>query len=197
MNQHIADLIEKLHQLEQELDAAIALRRAELSFQFEQGRVKFEEEIIRRHKELKTKLWPYIRSARPMVVLSAPFIYALIIPLLLLDLFVSLYQAVCFPIYKIEKVHRHDYISFDRHHLAYLNLIEKINCAFCSYANGLIGYTREIASLTEAYWCPIKHAKRLNGSHPRYKNFTDYGDAEAYAAKVAGDPPPPTPTPHA
>ena len=197
MNQHIADLIEKLHQLEQELDAAIALRRAELSFQFEQGRVKFEEEIIRRHQELKTKLWPYIRSARPMVVLSAPFIYALIIPLLLLDLFVSLYQAVCFPIYKIEKVHRHDFISFDRHHLAYLNLIEKINCAFCSYANGLIGYTREIASLTEAYWCPIKHAKRLNGSHPRYKNFTDYGDAEAYAAKVAGDPPPPTPTPHA
>ena len=195
MNQHIADLIEKLHQLEQELDAAIALRRAELSFQFEQGRIKFEEEIIRRHQELKTKLWPYIRSARPMVVLSAPFIYALIIPLLLLDLFVSLYQAVCFPIYKIEKVHRHDYISFDRHHLAYLNLIEKINCAFCSYANGLIGYTREIASLTEAYWCPIKHAKRLNGSHPRYKNFTDYGDAEAYAAKVAGDPP--TPTPHA
>ena len=193
MNQHIADLIEKLHQLEQELDAAIALRSAELSFQFEQGRVKFEEEIIRRHQELKTKLWPYIRSARPMVVLSAPFIYALIIPLLILDLFVSLYQAVCFPIYKIEKVHRHDYISFDRHHLAYLNLIEKINCAFCSYANGLIGYTREIASLTEAYWCPIKHAKRLNGSHPRYKNFTDYGDAEAYAAKVAGDPPPPTP----
>ena len=197
MNQHIADLIEKLHQLEHELDAAIALRRAELSFQFEQGRVKFEEEIIRRHQELKTKLWPYIRSARPMVVLSAPFIYALIIPLLLLDLFVSLYQAVCFPIYKIEKVHSHDYISFDRHHLAYLNLIEKINCAFCSYANGLIGYTREIASLTEAYWCPIKHAKRLNGSHPRYKNFTDYGDAEAYAAKVAGDPPPSTPTPHA
>jgi hypothetical protein len=55
----------------------------------------------------------------------------------------------------------------------------------------LIGYTREIASLTEAYWCPIKHAKRLNGSHPRYKNFLDYGDAEAYATKVAGDQPPP------
>ena len=191
MNQHIADLIEKLHQLEHELDAAIALRRAELSFQFEQGRIKFEEEIIRRHLELKTKLWPYIRSARPLVVLSAPFIYALIIPLLLLDVFVSVYQAVCFPIYKIEKVNRHDYISFDRHHLAYLNLIEKINCAFCSYANGLIGYTREIASLTEAYWCPIKHAKRLNGSHPRYKNFFDYGDAEAYATKVASVTPPP------
>lgn len=187
MNQHIADLIERLQQLEHELDAAIAMRRAELSFQFEQGRIKFEQEIIRRHQELKTKLWPYILSARPLVVLTAPVIYALIIPLLILDVFVSVYQAVCFPVYKIEKVNRSDYFSFDRHHLAYLNLIEKINCAFCSYANGLIGYTREIASLTEAYWCPIKHAKRLNGSHPRYKDFLDYGDAEAYATKMASD----------
>ena len=68
-------------------------------------------------------------------------------------------------------------------------MIEKINCAFCSYANGLIAYTREIASLTEAYWCPIKHAKRLNGSHPRYKDFLDYGDAEAYAVKTNSDSP--------
>ena len=116
-------------------------------------------------------------------------IYALIIPLVILDLFVSLYHAVCFPIYKIEKIKRSDYFSFDRHHLAYLNVIEKINCAFCSYANGLIAYTREIASLTEAYWCPIKHAKRLNGSHPRYKDFLDYGDAEAYAVKTNSDSP--------
>ena len=180
MNQHIAELIEKLHQLEHELDAAIAARSAELSFQFEQ-------EIIRRHKELKTRIWPYIRSANPLVVLSAPVIYALIVPLVILDLFVSLYQAICFPIYKIEQVKRADYFSFDRHHLAYLNLIEKINCAFCSYANGLIAYTREIASLTEAYWCPIKHAKRLNGTHPRYKDFLDYGDADAYGAKTAGE----------
>lgn len=187
MNQHIAELIEKLHQLEHELDAAIAARSAELSFQFEQGRIKFEQEIIRRHKELKTRLWPYIRSANPLVVLSAPVIYALIVPLVILDLFVSLYQAICFPIYKIEQVKRADYFSFDRHHLAYLNLIEKINCAFCSYANGLIAYTREIASLTEAYWCPIKHAKRLNGTHPRYKDFLDYGDADAYGAKTAGE----------
>ena len=184
MNQHIADLIEKLHQLEQELDAALALRRAELSFRFEQGRIRFEQEIIRRHKELKTKLWPYIRSANPLVVLSAPVIYSLIVPLVILDLFVTVYHAVCFPIYKIEKINRSDYITFDRYHLAYLNIIEKINCAFCSYANGLIAYTREIASLTEAYWCPIKHAKRLNGNHSRYKEFLDYGDADAYAEKT-------------
>ena len=193
MNQHIADLITKLHQLEHELDAAIALRGAELSFQFEKGRIKFEQEIIRRHKQLKTGLWRYLRNANPLVVLTAPFIYSLIIPILILDVFVSLYQAVCFPVYKIEKVKRGDYITFDRHHLAYLNLVEKINCAFCSYANGLIGYTREIASLTEAYWCPIKHAKRLNGTHPRYKDFIDYGDADAYTSKTGNKPKPQPP----
>ena len=199
MNQTIADLIEKLHQLEQELDAALALRSAELSIRFEQGRILFEQEIIRRHKDLKTKLWPYIRSARPLIVLSAPVIYALIIPLVILDGFVSLYHAICFPIYHIEKVKRADYIVFDRHHLAYLNAIEKLNCAFCSYANGLIGYTREIASLTEAYWCPIKHATRLSGYHPRYKDFLDYGDADAYTARLKDAPqtsPPTASSPH-
>jgi hypothetical protein len=41
---------------------------------------------------------------------------------------------------------------FDRTHLAYLNLVEKINCAYCSYGNGLAAYLREIAARTEQYW---------------------------------------------
>ena len=55
------------------------------------------------------------------------------------------YQAICFPVYKIPKVRRRDYLVFDRHHLAYLNIIEKINCAYCSYANGAIAFMREVA----------------------------------------------------
>ena len=115
-------------------------------------------------------------------MITAPFIYVLIIPLLLLDGFVSLYQMMCFPVYGISKVQRRDYFAFDRAHLAYLNGLEKINCAYCSYANGLIAYTMEIASLTEAYWCPIKHARRLNLTHARYRDFADYGDAEGFKA---------------
>ena len=41
-----------------------------------------------------------------MVVLTAPVIYAGILPFALLDLFVGIYQAVCFPIYGIAKVKR-------------------------------------------------------------------------------------------
>lgn len=68
----------------------------------------------------------------------------------------------------------------DRHRLAYLNIIEKFNCAYCGYASGVLSYAREIASRTEQYWCPIKHAQRAIGTHARYAHFVDYGDASAF-----------------
>jgi hypothetical protein len=180
MNPNIATLIDKIHELESELDAELAKRSAELRIGLEHGRVAFEDELLRRHRELRQKLLPYLFGASPLVMLTAPVIYAGIVPFLLLDLFVSVFQAVCFPIYGIAKVKRADYLVFDRHHLAYLNALEKLNCAYCSYANGLIAYTREIASRTEQYWCPIKHARRVIGTHARYATFDDYGDAEAF-----------------
>lgn len=180
MNPHIVALTEKIRILEAELEAQLAQRRAELRVGLEKGRAFFEEEVLRRHRELRTRLSTYVLNARLLVILTAPFIYAVIVPLVLLDLFVTLYQAVCFPVYGIPKVRRRDYLVFDRHHLAYLNALEKLNCAYCSYANGLIAYVREIAGRTEQYWCPIKHARRMIGAHSRYAMFEDYGDAEGY-----------------
>ena len=181
---NIKSLMDQIHQLEAELDAELARRAAELKFGMEKGRILFDEEVLRRHKELKTSLLKFIAQANPWVVLTAPVIYSLIVPLVILDVVVSFYQAICFPVYKIKRIKRADYIVFDRHHLAYLNIIEKMNCAFCSYANGLIAYTREIASLTEAYWCPIKHAKRAQNTHQRYRDFADFGDVDAYRSKL-------------
>jgi hypothetical protein len=91
---------------------------------------------------------------------------------------VWLFERICFPIYGIERVRRADYISMDRQKLAYLNAIEKANCDYCSYSNGVIAYVREVAARTEQYWCPIKHARRVRGPHPHYRLFVDYGDAE-------------------
>jgi len=96
----------------------------------------------------------------------------------------SLYQAICFPVYGITKVRRGDYLVFDRHNLHYLNAIEKLNCAYCSYANGVAAYVREVAARTEQYWCPIKHARRLSGHHPYYSHFVDYGDATAFQSQL-------------
>jgi hypothetical protein len=184
MNPQIAVLIDRIKSLEGELDAELAKRRAELRIGIEQGRIVFEQELLRRHRELQVKLATYVLHARPLVVLTAPVIYALIVPLVLLDLAVMLYQAVCFPVYGIPKVRRADYFAFDRAHLAYLNAIEKLNCAYCTYANGVIAYVREVASRTEEYWCPIKHAKRVIGTHARYAGFEDYGDADAYRGQL-------------
>ncbi len=184
MNPHIIALTDKIRALEAELDAELAKRRAELRVGLEKGRVAFEEEVARRHRELRTRLLSYVWNANPLVILTAPLIYALIVPLVLLDFCVGIYQAVCFPVYKISKVRRRDYLVFDRHHLAYLNALEKLNCAYCSYANGLVAYVREIAARTEQYWCPIKHARRVIGAHPRYALFDDYGDAENYQKRL-------------
>ena len=185
MTPQIADLMARIRVLESELDAELAKRSAKLRIGLEHGRVAFEEELLRRHRELRQKLLPYLFGAHPLVMLVSPVIYAGIVPFLLLDLFVSVYHAVCFPVYGIAKIKRADYFVFDRHHLAYLNALEKLNCAYCSYANGLIAYTREIVARTEQYWCPIKHARRLVGAHARYAGFDDYGDGEHYQELLA------------
>ena len=184
MNPTIDELTARIRALEAELDAELARRGAELRYGIEHGRVAFEQELLRRHRELRQKLLPYVLGAHPLVILSAPVIYAGVVPFVLLDLFVSVYQAVCFPIYGIARVKRSDYLVFDRHHLAYLNALEKLNCAYCSYANGLIAYVREIAARTEQYWCPIKHARRVIGTHARYAMFDDYGNGEGYQQRL-------------
>ena len=185
MTPKIVALTEKIRELEAELEAELAQRRAELHVGMERGRAIFEQEILRRHRELRTRLLKYVFNAHPLVIVTAPVIYALIVPLVLLDLFITIYQTVCFPVYGIPKVRRGDYLVFDRYHLAYLNTLEKLNCAYCSYANGLIAYVREIAGRTEQYWCPIKHARRVIGAHPRYATFEDYGDADGYRKWLA------------
>jgi hypothetical protein len=178
-------LMEKLRSVETEIETELAKRREELRFRLENRRIVFEKEVLRIHHEIKTRASRYLIDANPLMILTAPVIYSLIVPIALVDLWVMAYQAICFPVYKIPKVRRRDYLVFDRHHLAYLNIIEKINCAYCSYANGAFAFTREVAARTEVYWCPIKHARRVLGPHPHYQGFADFGDAQGFRAKLA------------
>ena len=122
----------------------------------------------------------YLRHSRLKHILSAPVIWCCLLPALFMDLVVSLYQAICFPLYGIPKVRRAEYVVIDRHHLAYLNAIEKLNCVYCSYFTGVIAYVREVAGRTEQNWCPIKHAAQIKGMHSRYRKFVDYGDDAAW-----------------
>jgi hypothetical protein len=118
-----------------------------------------------------------------LIVVTAPAIYGLLIPVIITDIFVSLYQAICFPVYKIPKVKRKDYLSLDRKKLSYLTLVQKINCLYCDYANGVFAYASAIAGRTEWYWCPIKHPDNAIRSHDYYENFIEFNDGEDFAKK--------------
>ena len=184
MTPQIEILLDKIKALETELIEELQKQEKEFSYEIQKSRVFFEKNVIIRHKEYAKRLFNYITDAPLKHILSAPLIWGCMIPSLLMDATISLYQAVCFPIYGIPKVKRQDYIVFDRQYLRYLNLIEKINCAYCSYVNGLFAYLQEIGARTEQFWCPIKHAKRIKTLHSRYQKFISYGDAETYRAHV-------------
>lgn len=180
MNPHIEELIQALKGIEEEMEAEFRKKREEFHFTIEEKRVMFAEEVILHGRRLKMGLLRYLREARPFNVLTAPVIYSGFVPLLCLDLFVTLYQAACFPVYGIPKARRGDYLVFDRGDLPYLNVLEKFNCFYCSYANGLAAYFREVAARTEQYWCPIKHSRRIRDAHLRYPRFLEYGDAGSF-----------------
>ena len=176
MREHIEELLARIRTLQDEIEEEYRKRREE----FELRRRELADELFRQQRRYKIGLFRFLLKSRLLVLLTAPLIYIGWIPFLLLDLFVTVYQTVCFPVYRIPKVKRAEYVVFDREGLPYLNLIEKFNCFYCSYGNGVAAYTREVAARTEQYWCPIKHARRMRGTHERYPQFFDYGDAEAY-----------------
>ncbi len=178
------ELLERLkaaqHEFEQEVERLLDKKRQQFSYKLHRGRVFFERNVRRLQRQQRTGVWNYLHRAPLGVILSAPVIYGMIVPLGFLDLSVTIYQHICFRIYGVPRVCRSDYLYIDRHYLPYLNLIEKANCVYCGYGNGLIEYVREVIARTEQYWCPIKHARRTPDPHQRTKKFLDYGDGEAW-----------------
>ena len=180
MKQHLDELLARIRALQEEVEETY--RQAQL--EIEERKARLAGEFLKRQRAYKIGLARFIVRARPLVLLSAPVIYLGWIPFLLMDLFVTVYQAICFPIYGIPKARRADYLVFDRERLPYLNAIERFNCFYCSYGNGVVAYAREVAARTEQYWCPIKHARRLRAAHDYYPKFIDHGDAEGYRREL-------------
>ncbi|MEY4883381.1 MAG: hypothetical protein RIS34_1235 [Pseudomonadota bacterium] len=184
MNDRIAQILAQMAALEDDLRTAVHEQESRMFFQIKGRRVEFERSVREAHRKLKKNVFRWLVTNRPQNLITGPIIYGMVLPLMMLDLFVSVYQWTCFPIYGITKVRRADYIVFDRHHLGFLNFIEKFHCTYCEYGNGLMGYMGEILARTEEYFCPIKHAHKILGTHARYNRFLAYGDAENYEAKL-------------
>ena len=185
MHEDIRNLLTRITNLEDELREAIHSQQVELKYQFEGRRIKFERNIHQAHRRLKVGLLRWLLQSELRNVVTAPVIYTLAIPFVLLDLWVTVYQSLCFPLYRVPTVHRRSYVIIDRHDLLYLNSIEKLNCVYCGYSAGVLAYTREIAARTEQYWCPIKHAVKIIEPHRHYVNYADFGDADGYRTTIA------------
>ncbi len=184
----IDDLLERLRELqaelEEEVDSILKEKSKQFQYSLEQGKVRFEKGMKTLQSYQKVGVIKYLGSARLGHLFTAPVIYSLLPAFVLMDMMVSLYQQICFRVYGIPLVVRKKYIVVDRQALAYLNVIEKVNCVYCGYCNGLIEYIREVAARTEQYWCPIKHARRSPDPHHLVDNFLDYGDAQAYKDRL-------------
>lgn len=180
MPNRIDDLLKQITQLEDELGATLRERQQQISYHLKGKRVEFEQSISQSHQKLKTSLLHTLFIDRPQNIITAPIIYGMAIPLVAMDILISFYQYTCFPIYGMARVKRRQYFVYDRNQLHYLNIVQKINCYYCAYGNGLMAYASEIIARTEQYFCPIKHAKKRLGAHPRYFEFSEFGDAEHF-----------------
>lgn len=118
--------------------------------------------------------------------LSIPFIYAVFFPAVVMDVFVTLYNRAAFPLFGVPVVDRSTYVVFDRKHLRYLGPVQRLNCWYCSYLNGLFAFFVEVGARTELYWCPIKSVSRPVAPHRFYDGFATYGDPVQWAERNHG-----------
>lgn len=137
----------------------------------------FGGRLVHHHKPIEKPNFIWVRW-----LISAPFIYAMVFILVLLDLSVSLYQSICFRLWRIPQIQRSKHVIIDRHRLTYLNGFQKLNCIYCGYANGVMGYAKHIAGETERYWCPVKHETEVLAPHNYYIEFADFDDLEGWNA---------------
>ncbi len=180
MDDRLTVLLERMKALEAEVRAEIEKKEDEFFYRVLEKKVRFEREASIAHRRLLERVPRYLYRASLKNVFTTPVIWSCLLPALFMDLVLTVYQAICFPVYGIPKVRRGDYVVLDRQYLEYLNVIERLNCFYCGYFNGVVAYVEEIAARTEQYWCPVKHARKVRSMHSRYRKFLDYGDGKAY-----------------
>ncbi len=184
MNDKIKEMIEEIEALKLKLGEEISQHERDISYDIQNGYVQFEKEIFERQKQNMMHLWDWFREIPLLQLLSAPVVYMMIIPAILLDMMLFVYHSVVSRVFKIEFGKRNDYVVFDRQYLGYLNVIEKLNCLYCAYFNGVMQYASSIAARTELHFCPIKHAKKIAYKHEFYNTFLSYGDGDVYQEKL-------------
>ena len=183
INAEIKALHLQISKLEDQLTKHREKEQEVSDYEVKGRRAIFADTVKQTHKENRTGVIDYMKKLSWKTYLTGSIVYFMIIPFAFLDLSVTIFQKICFWAWEVPKVHRSTFVFIDRHHLEYLNGIEKLYCIFCGYANGVIGFTREVAARTEKFWCPIKHATKVVHAHEHYSDYLDYGDASGWLTK--------------
>lgn len=170
MYNDLGQLLEDMRELQEQLDVFFDSARERFRYTLEDGRVRLSQEMQETQRRYRVSSLRYLLNANLSSLLTAPLIYLMVVPLAIVDLFFTLFQHVCFRAYGVP---RNEYLVIDRHRLVYLNTIERLNCTYCGYGNGVVACTHEVIARTEQYWCPIRHARRVRGAHERYTLFSD------------------------
>jgi hypothetical protein len=184
MNTDISRLLDEMRGLQEQLERRFDSARETFRYSVENGRVRMSREVQELQRRYRISSLRYLLNSSLGSLLTVPVIYSMLLPILMLDLGFSLFQHTCLRAYGVPIVRRRRYMVNDRHKLAYLNTIEKVNCIYCGYANGVMAYAREIISRTEQHWCPIRHARHVPDAHKRYPQFFPYGDAVSWREKL-------------
>jgi len=180
----IKKMITDIESMKAKLGEEIAKQEEYASYEIKNGYVAFEKEILAKQKENMKSLWLWFTETPLLHLLSSPVVYVMVLPAMLLDMMLFIYRKVVSSVFKFDFPERKEYVVFDRQYLGYLNIMEKLNCMYCSYFNGLMAYAAAIASRTEYYFCPIKHAKKVAYKHEYYDAFLRYGEEDKYQEKL-------------
>lgn len=184
MDHKIKEIIDEIEAMKVKLAEEIAQQEKDITYEIQNGYVKFEKKVLEKQKEKMKNLFSWFGDIPFLHLLTSPLVYGMILPAVLLDVTLYVYQQIIFRIYRFEPVRRSDYIVFDRQYLGYLNAIEKFHCMYCSYFNGLMQYASAVAGRTELYFCPIKHAKKIAYKHDYHDAFFRYGDEDEYQKRL-------------
>ena len=183
VNDRINLILDKMTELENDLHGELKQREERFQRRFVSSVEEFKKSAQEAQQRIESEASRLFRASFWRHVASVPFIYGMIVPLAFMDLALSIYQHVCFRLYSVPRVRRSDHFIIDRHYLDQLSAIDKLNCVYCGYGNGVFSYGREIISRTEQYWCPIKHAQKTRAESARYNEFLEYGDTDDYPEK--------------
>jgi len=109
MNTRVDRFVSRIRLLEDELASEHEAQRQRWHYRLDRGRVWFDREVQLAHRRFKQSIPAFIAQGSVRNLLTAPIIYTLIVPLLVLDVWITLYQWMCFPIYGIAVVSRPSY----------------------------------------------------------------------------------------